>query len=151
MDDAGRSLLIFMVILIGIFIFIGIPIIIVVSTYMKSRPPKQVRDYQRQQKINYQLQNFRPHCLRCGYPLLYNEQYCPQCGILIQLSPEEINRQQQQYLLENSKLYKFGIGAQSFSNRMQKVGNRMSKFGTTMTLWVTLPIVILFIIIFFLL
>ena len=98
---------------------------------------------------NNPLRGFHPSCVKCGYPLLHNEEECPQCGIKIQISQEELARQQRMYMLHNNKAYKISQGLNSFGNGAQKVGNTASSIGNMLTLIITVPIVIIFLILMF--
>lgn len=89
------------------------------------------------------LINFHPHCIRCGYPLLHNETTCPKCGIQIQISPEELGKQQRIYLANNNAWGKAANNLQSASNSLDKAGSNMSHIGCLLTIFITIPILII--------
>lgn len=89
------------------------------------------------------LINFHPHCIRCGYPLLHEETTCPKCGIQIQISPEELAKQQRIYLANNNAFGKVANAMQSTSNGLEKAGSGMTHVGCMLTIFITIPILII--------
>lgn len=89
------------------------------------------------------LIGFHPHCIRCGYPLLHNETTCPKCGIQVQISPEELGKQQRIYLANNNAWGKAASGLQSASDSLNKTGSNMSHVGCMLTIFITIPILII--------
>ena len=111
----------------------------------KANAPKirEQRAKEREERLKNELASFHPHCIRCGYPLLHNETTCPKCGIQIQISPEELGKQQRIYLANNNAWGKTANGLQSASNSLNKTGSDMSRIGCMLTIFITIPILII--------
>ena len=92
--------------------------------------------------------NLNQRCLNVGYELLNNESKCPNCGIDIQISKEELEKQQRIYLANNNGFGKAANVLQSTSNNLTKTGKNMSHAGCLMTIFITIPILIILYFIF---
>ncbi|AKP66793.1 hypothetical protein [Companilactobacillus ginsenosidimutans] len=133
--------LLLFIILIGVLLLATL--VIKYSGSLRDTSSTNVRILTPQQKRDQALQGFHPHCIRCGYPLLHEESTCPQCGITIQISPEELNKQQNNYILQNNGWFKASQGFSTAGDNLTRAGRNISKAGNTMTLWITIPILII--------
>lgn len=107
------------------------------------------REYNQQQHINEILKDFHPHCMNCGYTLLHQETTCPRCGVPVQIPPEELSKQQNQFVLKQNGWFQASQKIANAGNKIDKVGRSAGSFGKTMTIWVTIPILIIFVILLF--
>lgn len=112
-----------------------------------AKAAKNIKESKEKKQV-YSLANFHPHCLNCGYELLNNESKCPNCGIDIQISKEELEKQQRIYLANNNGFGKAANVLQSTSNNLTKTGKNMSHAGCLMTIFITIPILIILYFIF---
>lgn len=101
----------------------------------------------RQEEFEKAIEGFKPHCIKCGYTLLHDEKICPKCGSPIQLSPEEIWRQQMEYICDNNPFTKIGNSTSSVGNGLENSGSNLNKTGNTLIGGITIPIIIIVILI----
>lgn len=93
--------------------------------------------------MDIQNEKLKVTCPSCGDNIIitYRTESCPKCNL--QFNPDYIHKIFHDYetRLLNNKVYQAGGKLEKVGNTTQNVGNAMSRVGCFLTLFVTIPIV----------
>ena len=90
-------------------------------------------------------------CPNCQNKIVvtYHTESCSRCGM--QFNPDYIHKIFHDYetRLLNNRAYQLGENLEKFGNATQDIGNGVSRIGCTLTLFITIPIIIILALLFF--
>lgn len=96
-------------------------------------------------------QTLKVKCNNCGRNIVigWHTTQCPKCGIALESGEVQGLLSQYQDNLNNSKIYQAGVKMEKTGESMKEIGNGLSSCGCFLTIFVTIPILIILFLLMF--